>query len=338
MENSNRDTLSLLESKSTAYDKLAEDLSSQHSKTVELRRQVSTLEQTIQSANSAAASTRFREQSLQQELDLLKRNNEWFETELKTKSAEYLKYRKDKSARISELQRQNEQAISDIESLKRTETTLRSRVDECVQQYEDSLSTIQELKDEAVRNADSFRADLEAASRLAELQKQGADTAKQRVVELEESVEQAKDEAADEVGRVRAEMETELADKETAEHRVAELESAVERLEAEVEQLKSQEASPQKGVNGDGFKTPSRAGTPTGMFTPGSSRLKSGLSMTQIYSEYKTLEKRLANEKRNNEQLTAALDEVVSDLESNKPQIEELRADHSRMEAEVLDI
>lgn len=327
-----------MESKSTAYDKLAEDLSTQHSKTVELRRQVSTLEQTIQTANSAAASTRFREQSLQQELELLKKNNEWFETELKTKSAEYLKYRKDKSARISELQRQNEQAISDIESLKRTEVSLRTRLNESIQQYEESLSTIQELKDEAVRNADSFRADLEAASRLAELQKQTADTAKQRVSELEEAVEQAKDDAAEEIGRVRAEAETESADKEAAENRVTELESAVEQLESQLEQLKSQEMTPLKGVNGNAPRTPSRAGTPTGVSTPASSRFKGGLTVTQMYSEYKSLEKRLATETRNNEQLTAALDEVVQDLESSKPEIEELRADHSRMETEMVDM
>src|SRR5216110_2729001 len=83
LEASNRDTLALLESKSSAYDKLAEELSSQHRKTIELRREVSTLEQRLQAANSAAASARFREQSLQQELELLKKNNEWFETELK---------------------------------------------------------------------------------------------------------------------------------------------------------------------------------------------------------------------------------------------------------------
>jgi hypothetical protein len=38
-----------------------------------------------------------RQQNLQQELDLIKKNNEWYETELKTKSAEHSKFRKEKS-------------------------------------------------------------------------------------------------------------------------------------------------------------------------------------------------------------------------------------------------
>jgi hypothetical protein len=44
----------------------------------------SLLEQNLQSANAASASARFREQSLQQELDLTKKNNEWFETRVGT--------------------------------------------------------------------------------------------------------------------------------------------------------------------------------------------------------------------------------------------------------------
>ncbi|KAL2814888.1 hypothetical protein BDW59DRAFT_17296 [Aspergillus cavernicola] len=121
LEASNRDTLALLESKSGAHDKLAEELSTQHKKTIELRRQLSTVEQNLQAANSASASTRFREQSLEQDLELTKKNNEWFETELKTKSAEHLKFRKEKSARIAELQRENEEAIATTESLRRTQ-------------------------------------------------------------------------------------------------------------------------------------------------------------------------------------------------------------------------
>src|SRR5436190_7422107 len=157
LEASNRHTLALLESKSSAYDKLAEELSSQHRKAVELRREVSTLEQKLQAANSASASARFREQSLQQELELLKKNNEWFETELKTKSGEYLKYRKEKSARISELQHLNEEANSVVDSLKRSENSLKLRLDEVEQKYDGSLSFIQQLKEEAIQATESFR-------------------------------------------------------------------------------------------------------------------------------------------------------------------------------------
>lgn len=329
----------MLDSKSTAYDKLAEDLATQHQKSVELRRQVSTLEQNLQAATSAAASTRFKESSLAQELDLQKRNNEWFETELKTKSAEHLKFRKDKGARISELQQLNEQYISEADTLRRSEASLRGRLKEQLQNFEDSLSEIQQLKEERIQDAESFRVDLESAGRLAELQKQSADTAKQRAQELLMVLEEAKEDAAEELGRIRAEVGTEHGDRLAAEARVSELEASVEQLESELESAQPQPATPQRGVNGHGSFTPNRPGTPTGIFSPASaSRLKGNLSMTQMYGDYKRMEKDLANEKRTNEQLSTSLEDMVKDLESNKPEIDELRADHAKLQGEMVEM
>ena len=57
LETSNRDTLSLLDSKSTAYDKLAEELTAQHKKTVDLRREISTLEEKAQTADNTVSDT-----------------------------------------------------------------------------------------------------------------------------------------------------------------------------------------------------------------------------------------------------------------------------------------
>jgi nucleoprotein TPR len=338
LEAGNRDTLAVLDAKSTAYNQLAEELSSQQQKAQTLRRRVSELEQNLQSANSTAASTRFREQSLQQELDLLKRNNEWFETELKTKNADHLRFRKDKSARITELQQLSEQYISEAESLKRSEAALRSRLDDQIQKFDDSLTTIQELREEAVQAADAFRVELDSAGRLAELQKASADTAKQRAQELSVALEEAKEDAADEIGRMRAEVETEHGDKVAAEQRVTELESTVEQLQSELELVKAQPNTPQR-INGQGTMTPSRPGTPTGVFSPSSaSRIKGNLSMTQMFTEYKKMEREVASEKRHAEQLSRSLEEMVENMEKIQPEIDELRADHGRLQGEMVEI
>ncbi|KAJ9299795.1 hypothetical protein DTO271G3_2679 [Paecilomyces variotii] len=334
LEASNRDTLALLESKTAAYDKLAEELSAQHKKTIDLRRELSTAEQNLQAANSASASARFREQSLQQELDLTKRNNEWFETELKTKSAEYLKFRKEKSARISELQRENEEANATIDSLRRNENSLKSRLDEVEQKYEESLATIQQLKEEAIQAAESFRIELDSSNRLAELQGAAAETAKQRVQECQLALEKAKDDAAGEISRLRVEIESEHSDKEAAERRIAELELTVSQLETEG---RTRSLSPTRSLNG-GPSTPLRAGTPVGTFSPRTSRTKGSLTLTQMYTEYDKMRTMLAAEQKNNQELKATLDEMVQDLESSKPEIDELRADHARLENAVVDM
>ncbi|KAJ5570589.1 uncharacterized protein N7459_010019 [Penicillium hispanicum] len=336
LEASNRDTLALLESKSAAHDKLAEELSAQHKKTIELRRELSTAEQNLQNANSASASARFREQSLQQELDLTKKNNEWFETELKTKSAEHTKFRKEKSARISELQRENEEANFTIESLRRSENSLKGRLDETEQRYEESLASIQQLKEEAIQATESFRNELDSANRLAELQGSAAQTAKQRVQECQLSLEKAKDDAAGEISRLRVELETEHTDKNNAERRVAELELVVSQQQSD--QGRNRSMSPARSLNGVGPSTPMRAGTPGSTFSPRASRTKGGLTLTQMYTEYDKMRSLLASEQRTSQELRSTLDEMVQELESSKPEIDELRADHSRLETAVMEM
>lgn len=333
LETSNRDTLTLLESKSTAYDKLAEELSAQHKKTVELRRDVSTLEQKLQTANSASSSARFREQNLQHELDLVRKNNEWFEAELKTKSAEYLKFRKEKSARISELQRNYEDANATVDALKRSENSLKSRLDDLEQKYDSSLSEIQQLKEEAIQTAESYRIEIDSAKRLAQLQQNAAETAKRRVQECQLTLEKTKDEAASEIARLRAEIETEHSDKEAAERRVAELEE----MEAELSASRAAPSTPSH-PNGAGVSSPLRPSTPVGSFSPRASRAKGGMTLTQMYAEYDRMKTRLMAEQRNNQELKATLEEMVQDLESSKPEIDELRSDHSRLEAAVMEM
>ncbi|KAJ5138371.1 uncharacterized protein N7515_003219 [Penicillium bovifimosum] len=340
LEASNRDTLALLESKSAAHDKLAEELSLQHKKTIELRRELSTAEQNLQSANAASSSARFREQNLQQELDLTKKNNEWFETELKTKSAEYIKFRKEKSARISELQRENEEANSTIDSLRRSENSLKSRLDETEQRYEGSLATIHQLKEEAIQATESFRIELDSSNRLAELQGSAAQTAKQRVQECQLALEKAKDDAAQEISRLRVELQTETKDKEAAERRIAELEALIGQLESEPARGRS--ASPAVSINGGAPSTPlrssiMRAGTP-GSFSPAPSRGKGGMNVTQMYAEYDRMRTALQAEKRECEELRKTVDEMVLELDSTNPEIEEGRAERTRLEQAVVEM
>lgn len=294
----------------------------------------------MQTANSASASTRFREQSLQQELELTKKNNEWFENELKTKSNEYMKYRKEKSARISELQNLNEEANSNVDSLKRNENALKSRLDDVEQKYEDSLGTVQQLKEEAIQAAESFRIELDSSSRLAELQKNSAETAKQRVQECQVALEKAKDDAAAEISRLRAEIETEHSDKEAAERRVAELELNIGQLESELAAAKSQSQpmSPARNLNGTGVTTPLRPGTPVGSFSPRTSRTKGGLTLTQMYTEYDKMRTSLANEQKENQELKSTVEEMMQELEAKKPEFDELREEHQRLETAVIDM
>ncbi|KAI5293628.1 hypothetical protein KEM55_007001, partial [Ascosphaera atra] len=57
-----------------------------------------------------------------------------------------------------------------------------------------------------------------------------------------------------------------------------------------------------------------------------------------MYSEYDRMKTLLAAEQRNNQELKQTLDEMVQDLETSKPEIDELRADHARLENAVMEM
>ncbi|KAL8702999.1 MAG: hypothetical protein Q9201_003815 [Fulgogasparrea decipioides] len=341
LESSNRDTLSLLEIKSLAYDKLAEELSTQHQKTLELRKEVSALEQKVQSADAAASAAKYHEQSLQQEIEQLKRNNDWLDRELKAKTDEYSKFRKDKGARIADLQRQNDEATNSIDAARRTEQSLRTRIEELSEKAEEYLSRIQQMSEEATRAEESHKKNAESNKRLVELTQNSASTDRARLRELQDELENMRDNAQDEISRLTSEIETESNGRETAERGLAELEAHVERLEAEVSQLRVQrqeEGPMHEGVNGQPA-TPGRTSSPaSSMFSPNRSRLKGGLSMTQLYSQNNELKTQLTTLRQENERLSASVDEMLQDAESMRPEIEEVRTEKAQLEANVAEM
>ncbi|KAK4624586.1 hypothetical protein CLAFUW4_05350 [Fulvia fulva] len=326
LEASNRDALALVESKSTEKDRVATELSEQHSKLLALRREISQLEERNQSLENATSSQKFKEQSLQQEIDLLKRNNEWHSNELQTRNQEHAKFRKERNARISTLERELQDSTSNVEGLKRTESTLRQRLDEVQGKADEAFARIATLQEEAARKEQDFRTELSGSKRLSELQAQNAATHKARLAEVQSELEQVREDTHDEVSRLQAEIETERMDKQDAEQKVAELELKVEDLEQQV-----RTARPSTPVR-NGSPTP---GTPNAL--SGSLRKTvNGLSFTQLYTRYTEAQEELAAERRRTDKLSTALDEIVHDMETRKPEFEDLRAEQTRLEGEVL--
>jgi len=339
LEASHRDTLSLLDSKSKEIDRLSQDLTAEHAKVVDLRRQVSTLEQTNQQVTSAATSAKFKQASLENEIAIQKKSIDWFEEERKAKTDEYQKFRREKNARIAELQVSVEQYVEQLESMRRSENALRTQLEDQARRNEDLVKEFQKLQEKEISDAENYRGDLDSLRRLAELHKAAADRDKARVEELMSSLDEAKEDAAEEIGKIRAEIQEEHNDKEAAESRVAELESRISELEAELHSSQTRPGTPHHETNGQGPTTPLRLGAPIDSFTPRSiSRLKNGTSTTQLYSEYRKLEKELANERKNNEELQSQVESMVDDLEASRPAIEELRSDQARLQDDIAEM
>lgn len=254
---------------------------------------------------------------------------------MKTKSEEYSKYRKEKASRISELQRQNEDLTGENDSLKKTEVSLRRRIDELSEKADDAFQKIQQMEEATARREESFRLELDAAARLQELMKKSADTEQQRQQELLSELETAKEDASEQLGKLGAELETEHREREACEARIAELEVQVEHLQSDLAAMQGNQrepTTPHQGKNGFASRTPLQGDASPLAFSP---RAKGGLTMTQMYSNYSDVARQLEAEKRRNETLSTTIDGMIQEMESKGPEIEEMQNDHARLESEV---
>lgn len=327
-----------MESKSAANDRLVKELSDQHQTITALRKQVNEQSDKIQAAETAAVTAKYREQALQQELDRVKQSSQWCEDELRQREQANTKYRKEKSARLAELEHQYDDATLKVEALRRTETTLRNQISDLNQKAEDALTRVRTLQEEASKKNADLQIDLDGSRRLYELTKQGADRTKTRVEELTVQLNQARQDAGGQIGQLQAELDSERASRETAEARVVELEAKVETLEGQSampERNSPFPITPRRGVNGIGsVRTPRQLGSPVRAASPSSSRAKFGRPSTPVGDEPDELATVLSNEKKKSARLRAALDGALRQLDAIKPDADQLRYDYDRLTAD----
>ena len=333
LQSSNRTNLSIIESNNKRDQTVSEELTKQHQKNVELSREISSLQQAEQNAKGQLSSAKYREESLQQQLDLARRNSEWLESELKTKSDEGLKYRKEKGARIAELQRQNEDAKSEVEALKRTEQQLRDRLKSMQEKADDALVKLQKQEGSFATTIESYKHELEDQRRLVDMSDQLSRKHQERVGDLEGEKERLKDNYENELHRVRQELEHERQNGSQLEEKIRQLEGEIDELNVRAEQQGPPPASAPQTPRANGMAP--RASSPFATATPGSIRSKSVVTATQAIEQLYQVKAQLASEKRKNQQLSEELDGMMSAMELKAPEIQELQSEAESLRTEI---
>ncbi|KAM0276559.1 hypothetical protein ACHAQH_006610 [Verticillium albo-atrum] len=334
LQSSNRANMALLESRNARDSELSDELAKQHQKNVQLNKEITSLQTSLQAAQAAASSAKYREDSVQQQLDLARRNSEWFENELKTKSEEALKYRKEKGARIAELQRQNEDAKSEAEALKRSEQQLRDRLDAAQAKAEEALTKLQQQQEAFARTEESYKHELESKQRLVDMANQLTNNHKARVQQLEGERENLNQKHVNDIKRLQQQLEQEKENCRILEERVGQLEGEIDELQVRMEQAPPPASAPSapSTPRPNGSLT-ARAASP--FATPGSVRSRTAITATQAIEELYKVKGQLAGEKRRNQQLAEELDNMIAVLEAKTPEIEELQAETDALRAEI---
>ncbi|OAA78499.1 Tetratricopeptide, MLP1/MLP2-like protein [Akanthomyces lecanii RCEF 1005] len=331
LQSSNRANLAIIEANSKRDSTLSEELTKQHQRNVELAREITSLQQSEQNAKGQLSSAKYREDSIQQQLDLSRGNVEWLENELKTKSAEALKYRKEKGARIAELQRQGEDALSQVDSLKRTEKQLRDRLSALQTKVDDTLVRIQKQEESFAATVDSYKSELEDQRRLVDMSEQLSQKHQDRVHELDAEKERLKDNYENELRRVRTELEQEKQAGADLEERIRKLEGELDEAQVRLEHAPPPGSAPQTPRANGGALV--RAASP--FATPGSVRNKTSITGTQAIDQLFHVKGQLASERRRNQELSDELDSILGALEAKAPEIQELQSESEMLRNEI---
>ena len=335
LQSSNRTNLSIIESNNKRDATVSEELTKQHQKNVELSREITKLQQSEQTARGQLSSAKYRQESLEQQLKLARENSDWLETELKTKGDEALKYRKEKGARIAELQRQNEDAQAEVDALKRTEKQLRERLDATQKKTDEALVKLQQQEASFAATVESYKTELNSSKRIGEMSKRLADAAEERISDVQAERDRLKDNYEGEIHRIRQELEKERQNGTELEEKIRQLEGEIDELHVRAEQTpapRDSEPPQTPRANGNSLL---RASSP--FATPGTARgtNKSAITATQAIEQLYVVKGQLATEKRRSQQLSEEVDSMMEALEMKGPELQELQAENENLQEEM---
>lgn len=338
LSNEKIEILQNLDRKNQDIKDLRAELDEARKQIVDSKKSLVELSNDAQLARSSANSSAIRQQNLEQEIELLKNNNEWLDNELKSKTEEYRKSRSERLARITSLESQLETLRSEYQVLKSSSDSSSERLTVVSQKYDDTLVKVKDLQNSKISLEEGFRNEIEAQRRLSELWEKSAKDAKNRIAELEEALsnEKRRDGGDSAKWRNEAEKYRLKADKLKKRLEILEEELSSAHSDNNTSSVPSAPFTP-----GAGPTTPLRKilDSSSVIYSP-SARIiseiqKNGGSLTQLYADFQETKVRLERERHMNETLKAEMAQILEDMEAHAPEILAESEENQRLEFEL---
>ncbi|XP_065184062.1 nucleoprotein TPR-like [Sycon ciliatum] len=280
----------------------------------------------VEETATSGMTGQLREKRLEQEKEMLASQIEWLNAEVKTKSDELLASRKEKSTLGLELRTNLNTANDELAASQTTCEKLRELLQERENKVESCLKQVKDLQDEKIDLESQFKNELAFQTKLATLHQETAAEAKQKLDSLVDGARSLQDLLA-EASQGREEAEEQLkAREEVANEKIESLESTVSSLERELEN-----ANDLLNVARQRGHAPLTSQQVTGISPHAAStstRLKSGMTLTQIYSMYVEASDDLRVQQDENQQLATQLNQIGAELREKAPMLEQMQREY----------
>lgn len=241
----------------------------------------------------------------------------WLNQQLKEKSTQVIELKSQLNQTSSELETKLELSSSEVKKLQSQLDSLQKLNESLQSQLEDRSAQLQELRERETRARLEYNDEAASREKLIELYKEEARENKERLDEATRMIAETNEllvECRSEYGRVLDEKANGDA---AYEARIKCKDENVAKLEQELKNANELlSIAKRKGAT---VLSESDIEQLSPAAAVASRLLKSGMTLTQIYSEYVNLSETLQYEKSENERLKAYLQELVSDIEEKAP-------------------
>ncbi|KAI0373683.1 hypothetical protein BV20DRAFT_669146 [Pilatotrama ljubarskyi] len=305
------------------------------------------LERRVRELTSSETSTKFKLESLTQQLELARSEAERTAAELAAKTEEFAKYRRTKHAELTQLQAAHDSLAQTHASTESTLKALQSAHTAQSHQLTQALTRIQDLKGQLAEQEATYSSEAAGLRRLISMMEEREAQAKAIVDSLEKDFAGVGDRAERREAVLREEIENQKQRAEEAERRVEELQAVLDRMDRGEFPIPAFAGSPgAPGTPARGLSTPARNGTPSDILTQGmlglsptvamaSRAQRGGKSFTEVYSDYIKLQEDYARKCAEYDHMDRTLSAVLAQIEERAPILSQQRAEYERLQSEA---
>ncbi|KAH8082011.1 hypothetical protein BXZ70DRAFT_631748 [Cristinia sonorae] len=330
--------VSRLKEDSTQRD---EEIQTLRSDLRQARQEQQTLSAQLRESRSAETSTKFKIDSLSQQLQLAKDEAERSSRDLTEKSEEYSKYRRAKNAELAELQAAHDTLVQAQAASESTLKALQSAHASQAHQLTQALARIQDLNGQLAEQEATYSSEATSLRRLIDMMEEREAQAKAIVDGIEKEWAGVGERAERREAVLREEIEAQRERAEEAEKRLADMKKVMDRMDRGEFPVPdgSMPGTPARGIS-----TPVRNMAPD-FLTQGmmglsptvamASRVqRGGKTFTEVYADYVKLQEEFAKKSMEYDHMDRTLTAVLAQIEERAPILAQQRQEYERLQSE----
>ncbi|AOA65352.1 Myosin-like protein [Komagataella phaffii CBS 7435] len=306
----------LLNSKQSQVNTLKAELDQLSSNNSSLRKQYFELENKSQSLTTELSRNKHELFALSQELELTKKNSEWYDSELSNKVQELKRLRLEKRETVSQLQKELDTNRTGFISTKAKYDSLYESYNKTATELDKALTDLKRAKDDYSKKESDFFKEMSIKDNQVRFLEESNENRKQRIDELDSIIATLQSEVDNNSSKINSQLEEK-------EKLVEAQELQIQQLTETIEDLTNQTEHSHGFLNENAQRVLKQS--------------SSNLSLSQLYTDFQLMKKQLSNERRLKEKMQVQIDHFIEELSKKLPIIESTKEKCSLMENELVE-